>query len=232
MRECEVPQEDEIAKDPSCVICMEEMTGGGVSGSCTTRKLPCGHVLHTECLYRFVEKDQNCPICRRDFVSVALEKMRRKKRPVVRIRRDWTQQVSESQQSQVPKKMDAQQSYASNVEDMEAAYQEYLARMNNRTGTSLTETEPVKDSALHDVPNHFSLSATEREAILRNIETSVDHDSILIKKSNPEESLSMILPRNEATAAAYRIFYSDLSGAFGKLEASLRTSRSDDRTSS
>jgi E3 ubiquitin-protein ligase synoviolin len=71
---CAIPTEAEILRDPSCVICMEEMNGGGVEGTRTTRRLPCGHVFHAHCLYRFVEKDRTCPMCRRDFSNVPVHR--------------------------------------------------------------------------------------------------------------------------------------------------------------
>ena len=45
--------------DNICIICREEMTMATVN-----KKLPCSHVFHVHCLRSWMERQQNCPICR------------------------------------------------------------------------------------------------------------------------------------------------------------------------
>ncbi|EEP76691.1 conserved hypothetical protein [Uncinocarpus reesii 1704] len=73
---------DEIAREDVCIICREEMqpwqppgaandhpppsrTAGRVSERLRPKKLPCGHLLHFACLRSWLERQQNCPTCRR-----------------------------------------------------------------------------------------------------------------------------------------------------------------------
>jgi len=42
----------------SCSICLEELTVGSAA------KTPCGHVFHRCCIERWVDKSNNCPLCR------------------------------------------------------------------------------------------------------------------------------------------------------------------------
>ncbi|KAF6230215.1 hypothetical protein HO133_004555 [Letharia lupina] len=72
---------EEIAREDVCIICREEMmpwqaqaTAGAEPNSNGTaaiderlrpKKLPCGHILHFACLRSWLERQQNCPTCRR-----------------------------------------------------------------------------------------------------------------------------------------------------------------------
>ena len=78
---------EEVAREDVCIICREEMRpwlqpnvpgapqrdNGGVARATPTtiderlrpKKLPCGHILHFACLRSWLERQQNCPTCRR-----------------------------------------------------------------------------------------------------------------------------------------------------------------------
>ncbi|GAB1203522.1 hypothetical protein APSETT445_002157 [Aspergillus pseudonomiae] len=72
---------EEIAREEVCIICREEMaqwqqpadgagpTRGRVSERLRPKKLPCGHILHFACLRSWLERQQNCPTCRRPVVA-------------------------------------------------------------------------------------------------------------------------------------------------------------------
>lgn len=78
---------EEVAREDVCIICREEMTStqpaAGPEGEAAPRpaataqrvpdrlrpkKLPCGHILHFACLRSWLERQQNCPTCRRPVV--------------------------------------------------------------------------------------------------------------------------------------------------------------------
>lgn len=74
---------DEVSREDVCIICREEMTpwqppdqeGPGRPGGTQRvpdrlrpKKLPCGHILHFACLRSWLERQQNCPTCRRPVV--------------------------------------------------------------------------------------------------------------------------------------------------------------------
>lgn len=70
---------EEIAREDVCIICREEMVawqqpaaeGGNrraVPERLRPKKLPCGHILHFACLRSWLERQQNCPTCRRPVV--------------------------------------------------------------------------------------------------------------------------------------------------------------------
>jgi E3 ubiquitin-protein ligase synoviolin len=69
---------EEIAREDTCIICREEMVpwqqpaGEGnrraVPERLRPKKLPCGHILHFACLRSWLERQQNCPMCRRPVV--------------------------------------------------------------------------------------------------------------------------------------------------------------------
>lgn len=78
---------EEIAREDVCIICREEMqpwqtpestqarategrTAGRVSERLRPKKLPCGHLLHFACLRSWLERQQNCPTCRRPVAAV------------------------------------------------------------------------------------------------------------------------------------------------------------------
>jgi len=57
--------------DRTCIICREEMIGGGVEGGPETpKKLPCGHIFHMGCLKSWLERQQSCPTCRQSVLTV------------------------------------------------------------------------------------------------------------------------------------------------------------------
>lgn len=78
---------EEITREDVCIICREEMTpwqqpaAAGDAGRAAParprrpvperlrpKKLPCGHILHFSCLRSWLERQQNCPTCRRPVV--------------------------------------------------------------------------------------------------------------------------------------------------------------------
>ena len=82
---------EEIAREDVCIICRETMrpwrvaplasnplpeeatAGEGSQSSLDARlrpkKLPCGHILHFACLRSWLERQQNCPTCRRPVLA-------------------------------------------------------------------------------------------------------------------------------------------------------------------
>ena len=79
---------EEIAREDVCIICREEMRpwrrpdqlgapGAGanrvashsVDERLRPKKLPCGHILHFACLRSWLERQQNCPTCRRPVLA-------------------------------------------------------------------------------------------------------------------------------------------------------------------
>ncbi|KAK9804312.1 hypothetical protein WJX72_006270 [[Myrmecia] bisecta] len=52
-------EEDLVRCDGICIICREEM-----AATSRNKKLPCNHVFHLHCLRSWLERQQNCPICR------------------------------------------------------------------------------------------------------------------------------------------------------------------------
>lgn len=68
---------EEVAREEVCIICREEMThwqpgdrpAARVSERLRPKKLPCGHILHFSCLRSWLERQQNCPTCRRPVIA-------------------------------------------------------------------------------------------------------------------------------------------------------------------
>ena len=82
---------EEIRREDVCIICREDMTawtqvptqggqqaeGAEVANAVQPpldertrpKKLPCGHILHFACLRSWLERQQNCPTCRRPVLS-------------------------------------------------------------------------------------------------------------------------------------------------------------------
>ncbi|KAK1138918.1 E3 ubiquitin-protein ligase hrd1 [Aspergillus melleus] len=71
---------EEVAREEVCIICREEMTHwqqpapgqplrARVSDRLRPKKLPCGHILHFACLRSWLERQQNCPTCRRPVIA-------------------------------------------------------------------------------------------------------------------------------------------------------------------
>uniref|UniRef100_A0A7S0Z1R4 RING-type domain-containing protein n=1 Tax=Hemiselmis tepida TaxID=464990 RepID=A0A7S0Z1R4_9CRYP len=56
-----------------CVICLQEMGGGGSARECEGGvhhhragvQLPCGHTFHPRCVFPWLSKQGSCPTCRR-----------------------------------------------------------------------------------------------------------------------------------------------------------------------
>jgi len=57
---------EELANtDNVCIICREEMTASA------TKKLPCNHIFHRNCLRSWFQRQQTCPTCRLDVLRAA-----------------------------------------------------------------------------------------------------------------------------------------------------------------
>uniref|UniRef100_A0A6B0VDP0 RING-type E3 ubiquitin transferase n=1 Tax=Ixodes ricinus TaxID=34613 RepID=A0A6B0VDP0_IXORI len=54
--------EELASADNVCIICREEMVGGG------NKRLPCSHIFHTACLRSWFQRQQTCPTCRMDVL--------------------------------------------------------------------------------------------------------------------------------------------------------------------
>ncbi|KAH8701003.1 hypothetical protein BGW36DRAFT_139274 [Talaromyces proteolyticus] len=75
---------EEVAREDVCIICREEMTPWQqptpntqqVPDRLRPKKLPCGHILHFACLRSWLERQQNCPTCRRPVVVPANQQYR------------------------------------------------------------------------------------------------------------------------------------------------------------
>ena len=52
--------------DNICIICREEMVAS------STKKLPCGHIFHKNCLRSWFQRQQTCPTCRLDVLRAPL----------------------------------------------------------------------------------------------------------------------------------------------------------------
>lgn len=74
---------EEVSNEDVCIICREEMTPwqpaeqaapGRPAGArriperLRPKRLPCGHILHFACLRSWLERQQNCPTCRRPVI--------------------------------------------------------------------------------------------------------------------------------------------------------------------
>lgn len=57
--------EELAATDNVCIICREEMTAS------STKKLPCNHIFHRNCLRSWFQRQQTCPTCRLDVLRAA-----------------------------------------------------------------------------------------------------------------------------------------------------------------
>ncbi|KAJ5630487.1 E3 ubiquitin-protein ligase hrd1 [Penicillium longicatenatum] len=80
---------EEVGREEVCIICREDMVpahpapaGGNAPPAANARpvpdrlrpkKLPCGHILHFACLRSWLERQQNCPTCRRPVVGAAAQ---------------------------------------------------------------------------------------------------------------------------------------------------------------
>lgn len=56
------PEDLSKAHDITCVVCREEMT--------ECKRLPCGHMFHLQCLKAWFQRQQTCPTCRLDILSM------------------------------------------------------------------------------------------------------------------------------------------------------------------
>lgn len=59
---------EDLARDARCTICYEDMVPG--SG---TKRLPCGHCYHTDCLEHWLEGHSTCPYCRANILRMPQE---------------------------------------------------------------------------------------------------------------------------------------------------------------
>ncbi|OHS96731.1 hypothetical protein TRFO_37082 [Tritrichomonas foetus] len=57
------PSHEDLTKDSTCIICR------GTMSESDSKKLPCGHCFHLDCIERWISQQQKCPICKTDLPS-------------------------------------------------------------------------------------------------------------------------------------------------------------------
>lgn len=66
------PDLEPDGKAPDTSTKPEELDGNDENIGLIAQLLPCGHILHNDCLKPWVERANSCPICRRTFNVVEL----------------------------------------------------------------------------------------------------------------------------------------------------------------
>lgn len=54
---------DDMAEDDVCSVCMEGFGGHNSDGG--NKRIPCGHVYHSNCITLWLSYSNSCPLCRR-----------------------------------------------------------------------------------------------------------------------------------------------------------------------
>lgn len=63
-----VYDDDESAPCRSCAICLEQFQNG--DNVCSSQNPNCDHVYHVSCILDWLLKSQECPCCRRNYLSI------------------------------------------------------------------------------------------------------------------------------------------------------------------
>lgn len=58
--------QDMLAQE-NCAICLEKFEDG--DEACTSNNQNCKHVFHHECIFEWLLKNEDCPCCRRTYLS-------------------------------------------------------------------------------------------------------------------------------------------------------------------
>lgn len=67
-----VPEEADLERDNTCVICREDMIlDPSISRKKVPKKLNCGHVMHSGCLQSWLARSDKCPTCRQTVNEAA-----------------------------------------------------------------------------------------------------------------------------------------------------------------
>lgn len=104
--------------DNVCIICREEMIAS------STKKLPCNHIFHKNCLRSWFQRQQTCPTCRLDVLRAPL--------PGQQTRRQQQQRPQQQQNQPQPQQPQAaaQQQPPPNVQQVLAQFMAANARLH------------------------------------------------------------------------------------------------------
>ncbi|ESW32286.1 hypothetical protein PHAVU_002G309300 [Phaseolus vulgaris] len=58
-----LPTVNDVRRDEVCSVCMEGFTRHNRDGE--NKRVPCGHVYHSNCITLWLEHCSSCPLCRR-----------------------------------------------------------------------------------------------------------------------------------------------------------------------
>jgi Ring finger domain len=59
------------SQQPSCAICLDQFKSG--EDTCSAQNINCPHEYHLQCIFPWLLQSQDCPCCRRDFLSIDTE---------------------------------------------------------------------------------------------------------------------------------------------------------------
>jgi hypothetical protein len=62
------PSNSSFKSYPSCAICLDRFKDG--EDICSAQNKECPHEFHLECLFPWLLKSQDCPCCRRDYLTI------------------------------------------------------------------------------------------------------------------------------------------------------------------
>ena len=132
------PEELE-STDNVCIICREEMVDPS-----TTKKLPCNHIFHKNCLRSWFQRQQTCPTCRLDVLRAPLPGQQPVRRITPRAQQPPAQQAQQAGGAGVGGAQ--QQPQANQVNQMFAQLMAANARLQFPPGPPPQPTVPTTSS--------------------------------------------------------------------------------------
>ena len=169
-------EEDLERSDHVCIVCREEMHSG-----MQAKKLPCNHVFHLECLKSWLERQQNCPICRS---AIPARDAGASHRPAV---------VQQPQQEEPPPRQEIAAAAEEEEEDEQQqhaqeevpAREAFLRRLEGREAESSADPreDTIEETSHHDndVQNHN----TEQQASSQRLVEEESHDDVAPSQEAP-----------------------------------------------
>lgn len=171
-------EEELLERDTVCVICLGEMVAGSV------KKLPCTHMLHTNCLRTYLESNADCPICKAPVdVDQYIAYRRSRGEPVteevlLRARPSVRRAQAAAEAAAARHEVRLEQHQQDQREQLQQQQQQQYPRLNRFAGLRGAGEDQQRDGLFEQLHRQYEEHLHQANALARQTQSRGTHPSL------------------------------------------------------